>query len=107
MSVQHESNVVCVQFSPNGETIATAAGKTATIWNAATGEELATMTDSGSIRGAWFDPSGTKVVTAGAQLAVWTTSGKQLCKLGHRRKENTTSMLLRARFSKGLSLIHI
>ncbi len=101
MSVQHESNVVCVQFSPNGETIATAAGKTATIWNAATGEELATMTDSGSIRGAWFDPSGTKVVTAGAQLAVWTTSGKQLCKLGHRRKENTTSMLLRARFSKG------
>lgn len=103
ISLQHESTVMCVQFSPDGKTVATAAGKTATISNATTGEELATIADTGSIRGAWFDPSGTKVVTAGAQLAVWSTSGKQICKLGRRRKENTKAILLRARYIKGSS----
>ena len=62
----HEDSVRSAQFSPDGTRIATASDdNTARVWDAATGQPLATLAGHGSyVRSAQFSPDGKRLVTA-------------------------------------------
>ena len=66
----HDSQVWCVSFSPDGKTVASGSGGflrapgQLKLWDAATGQEVATANESRSIRWVSFSPDGKFVVTA-------------------------------------------
>ncbi|MBN8559863.1 MAG: TIR domain-containing protein [Leptolyngbya sp. UWPOB_LEPTO1] len=64
----HESSVNAAQFSPDGQRIVTASGdKTARVWDARTGQEIAKLSGHESIViAAQFSPDGQRIVTASA-----------------------------------------
>ncbi len=68
LSLQHDGEVVSVQFSPDGKLIATAsADHTARIWDAQTGQPVARpLPHGGSVFSAKFSPDGARLVTASA-----------------------------------------
>jgi len=95
----HSGGVWSAAFSPDGTKIVTASSdKTAKVWDAATGKELATLRGhTNSVTSAAFSPDGTKIVTASYEgtAKVWdAATGKELATLrGH------TSVVESAAFS--------
>jgi serine/threonine protein kinase len=85
----HEGDVVSAQFSPDGARIVTASkDKTARVWDAATGESLATLVGhEREVESAHFSPDGARIVTASwdKTARVWdAVTGKSLATLvGH------------------------
>ena len=63
--LKHLGQVVKAWFSPDGQRIVTAsADQTSRLWDAKTGEPLATMAHKDRVNGAWFSPDGRWVLTA-------------------------------------------
>jgi WD40 repeat protein len=61
----HKDGLHGASFSPNGSRIVTAAeDKTARVWDAANGRELAVLQHEGWVRHASFSPDGSRIVTA-------------------------------------------
>jgi WD40 repeat protein len=85
----HGARVLSATFSPNGSRIVTASeDKTARIWDAVTGKELAILRGhDGSVSSAAFSPNGLRVVTASGDKTarVWdAVTGKEIAVLrGH------------------------
>ncbi len=85
----HEENVTSAAFSADGTRVVTASDdKTARVWDAATGRELAALKGhEGSVRSAAFSGDGTRVVTASFDKTarVWdAATGRELAALkGH------------------------
>jgi WD40 repeat protein len=81
--------VSAASFSPDGQRIVTASeDRTARVWDAATGKELARLQGhEGNVSAAWFSPDGQRIVTASLDKTarVWdAATGKELARLqGH------------------------
>ncbi|HVT14686.1 MAG TPA: WD40 repeat domain-containing protein [Thermoanaerobaculia bacterium] len=78
----HQSAVLFAAWSPNGKRIVTTgADRTARIWDAASGEQLALMSgDEDWVWSAAWSPDGSRIVTAGADRVarVWDAGTGQL-----------------------------
>jgi WD40 repeat protein/predicted Ser/Thr protein kinase len=77
----HTSYVYPVAYSPDGRWIASGGwdrdGRTVRLWDAATGEECATLPHPGIVTALAFTPDGTRLVSGGdlgGQLFVWDVS---------------------------------
>ena len=83
----HDGEVRAAAFSPGGARIVTASfDKTARVWDAASGQELARLGHDGWVFAASFSPDGSRIVTASEDKTarVWdAASGRELAKLGH------------------------
>ncbi len=82
----HSDVVRVVAFSPDGERVLTASDdRTARIWDAATGREIARLEPhSSKLKSASFSPDGKWIVTASNNARVWEAeSGKELVALTH------------------------
>jgi energy-coupling factor transporter ATP-binding protein EcfA2 len=101
----HEGRVYSAAFSPDGSRIVTASeDKTARIWDAASGNEIAVLRGHGNwVRSAAFSPDGSRIVAASDDLTarIWdAASGKEIAVLrGHGDRVNC------AAFSPGGSRI--
>lgn len=73
----HGGVVHCVEFSPDGKSIATAsADHTIKLWNAESGQEIATlMAHAGGVRTLAFRPDGLQLASAGedSKIKLWDT----------------------------------
>jgi len=83
----HQDQVSSATFSPDGTRIVTASwDKTARIWDAATGQQLAVLRGhEGYLSSAAFSPDGTRIVTASwdETARIWdAATGKQIVVLG-------------------------
>jgi WD40 repeat protein len=81
----HSSYVYPVAYSPDGRWIASGGwdkdGRTARLWDAATGEECASLSHPGIVTALAFTPDGTRLVTGGdlnGQLLVWDVATGQI-----------------------------
>ena len=62
---RHEGSVLSAAFSPDGKRVVTASDdKTARLWDAQTGEQIAALEHEASVSDAVFSPDGKRVVTA-------------------------------------------
>ncbi len=70
---QHESDVLSVAISPNGQLVASAdSGGTVKVWHLASRHELASVAVSGTVLGMAFSPSGRGLTIGGSdQLTHW------------------------------------
>src|SRR5262249_8119963 len=85
----HSNSVESVAFSPDGRRLATASrDRTASVWNASTGQKLLSLLHKRSVNGVAFSPDGKRLATASADKAVvWAVAtGEELLSLrGHTR----------------------
>jgi WD40 repeat protein/energy-coupling factor transporter ATP-binding protein EcfA2 len=83
--MKHEDFVVNVAFSPNGKYLATASlGKTARLWDATNGHEVARLKHEGSVNQVAFSPDGKYLATAGLDntARVWDgISGREVARM--------------------------
>ena len=76
----HEYQVNSAVFSPDGTRVVTAsADKTARIWDAATGKEVAVLRHEDEVYSAAFSTDGTRIVTTSSQTTrIWdAATGKE------------------------------
>ncbi len=63
--MKHEAGLDSAQFSPDSQRVVTASGRTAQLWDAATGKMTGQpMKHGGRVKSAQFSPDGLRVVTA-------------------------------------------
>ncbi len=83
----HDGTVWSAIFSPNGTQVVTASlDKTARLWDAATGKELARFAHDGKVLSAAFSPDGTRVATVSEDRTarLWDVkTGKELVRFHH------------------------
>ena len=83
----HEGAVTSASFSPDGNTLVTASDdQTARLWNADTGEEIATLNHEGAVSAASFSPDGNTLVTASDDQTarLWNAdTGEEIVTLNH------------------------
>src|SRR5215212_7436911 len=85
--VEHKSSVQGVVYSPGGErpAIASHYGR-AQVWNATTGEQIASMEHNHSVQDTAFSPDGIRLVTASGNKAtrIWDPSdGRETRRMIH------------------------
>ncbi|NEO52334.1 MAG: hypothetical protein F6K54_04120 [Okeania sp. SIO3B5] len=87
LGMQHDRPVKAVTFSSDGKYVATASDdKTARVWDAATGKEIAKLQHDNDVWDVTFSPNGKYVATASDDKTarVWeATTGKEITKLQH------------------------
>jgi len=76
---QHDTDVKCLAFSPDGKLLATCAGKNIKILNLATGKNIANLNGHhAAVLGLAFNFDGTKLAsTDGSQIRLWTIANGQ------------------------------
>ena len=91
----HDGSARVVNFSPNGRTIATAAGdNTARLWNVRSGKEIAIFKHESSVNAVSFSPNGQTIATASSDgtTRLWNAkSGKELTVFKHESSVNAVS----------------
>jgi WD40 repeat protein len=95
---RHDEDVNDVAFAPDGARIASAGlGRKAYVWRVEDGEQLALMHTGGTIFRLGFDPSGTRLVTAGSDFVVtiWDLAGHG----GPRKLDSHTDRVRAAMFA--------
>jgi hypothetical protein len=72
--------VICAAFSPDNHWILTGSqDKTARLWDAATGEPVATFEGHGRrVESASFSPDGRQIITVGGSVRVWDAASRKL-----------------------------
>jgi WD40 repeat protein len=85
--MNHEDEVYSVAFSPDGKYLATTSSdKTARVWEATTGEQIARMNHEDQVRSVAFSPDGKYLATASSDKTarVWeATCGKEIARMSH------------------------
>ncbi|CAN5601659.1 hypothetical protein BH11CYA1_BH11CYA1_28770 [soil metagenome] len=80
-------------YSPNGQTFLTVSGRTASLWNAATGVELMALQHGGLIRWVAFSRDGSYIVTSGGNWTrTWSPNGEFRKQFDH--QANVRQMVL-------------
>src|SRR5262249_17992435 len=71
-SLRHEGEIVSVSFSPDGQSILTADGRTAHIWSTSSGAPVGEpLRHDFNVNGAEFSPDGKSVLTFGNRATLW------------------------------------
>ncbi|MGH3940344.1 MAG: CHAT domain-containing protein [Pseudonocardiaceae bacterium] len=87
LTLWHDLAVNAVAFSPDGRRLATASDdRTAGVWDATSGRQLATATHHGVVWGVVFSPDGRRLATASIDRTARVrdaTSGRQLATVTH------------------------
>ena len=86
-SMTHERILWSVAFSPDGKFVVSGSGdRTARVWEAATGKEIARITHDRIVRSVAFSPNGTYVVSGSddGSARVWEAStGNEIARMTH------------------------
>lgn len=70
--IQHDEEACTVAFNGEGDQILTTShDRTARVWNASNGREIARTNHGSPVTAAWFSPDGTTIVSAGRGEARW------------------------------------
>ena len=98
--LRDDSFVISAVFSPDGTRVVTASyDKSAKLWDAATGRQIAVLRHDGPVNSAVFSPDGTRIITASVDntARLWDATGKQIAILRHNdigaRRPNDRSLL--------------
>lgn len=81
LSVAHDEYVYMIRFSPDGKTVATAAGdNVARVWNWSSQELLHTLQHDSAVYGAVFAPGGNMIATGSGEgeVALWNAANGKL-----------------------------
>lgn len=82
----HEAAVRTVAFSPDGKRVVTTSDRTASVWDAATGQRLASLAHAERVTSAAFSSDGQRLVTTSGEgdirshdtLQIWDISGRRI-----------------------------
>jgi WD40 repeat protein len=91
--LKHEDWVCCIDFSPNGNLLATASsGHKARIWNTKTGEEQVQFNHNGEVTSVAFSPNGRILASASDNFVyLWdAVTGQKLTSLLHDRSKSSS-----------------